>query len=173
VSNPLNDEIAKLLLDLQKLEEDLERHLRIMEQIGLLGNVSDQDRRKYSVQFQMRDDFEKKIDYGRQKLISLELMMLDNSVKDLRSTTTQVDSSVKSLQETTKDVLKSSTKLERLTLILVMVTILVALTGIFSVSVVYMTINPLIGAIGVDATVVGFVAFIAYFIPIIRELRKS
>jgi hypothetical protein len=149
VSNPLNDEIARLFLDLQKLEEDLERHLKIMEQIGLLGNVSDQDRRKYSVQFQMRDDFEKKIDYGRQKLISLELKMLDNSIKSLQSTTGQVDGSVKSLKATADLTLRSSMALERSTKILIFATLLLAVIAVFTMSLDLYQVNPVLGGLGI------------------------
>jgi hypothetical protein len=89
-----------------------------------------------------------RIDSQRQKLVSLELLMLDNSIKELHSVTGQVDGSVKALQSTTRQVndsvkslhdtttkvVKSSTRIEYLT-------ILVALTTVSSIAITLMTIN--------------------------------
>ena len=191
MSNPLNEQIASLITEIMQLEADRAKIQQFLDTSGLFPGIrtglDDKSIAALKPKIEQVQILTSRIDSQRQKLVSLELLMLDNSIKDLhsitsqvdasikslQSTTSQVDSSVKSLQETSRDVLKSSNKLERLTLILVMVTILVALTGIFSVSVVYLTINPLVGSIGIDATFGGFIAFILYSIPIVRKLRKS
>jgi len=164
---------AELLTEIMKIEAGRDLHLKSMEGEGILTDIAPEFRERHRAKFDKLDDFTRKIDFLRQKLISLELLMLDNSVKSLQSAMGQVDGSVKSLKTTTEEVLKSSTKLERLTLILVWVTIFVGLTGIFNVSVVYLTINSLVWSIGIIATFAGFTALIAYAIPTIRRLRKS
>ena len=185
--NPLNNQIADLLSEIERLQAERDRQEKSIDYRYPLSTQPLDVIERIKPILETIDRLTRTVDAKRQQVISLELLMLDNSIKDLhsitsqvdasikslQSTTSQVDSSVKSLQETSLDVLKSSNKLERLTLILVMVTILVALTGIFSVAVVYLTINQLVGSIGIDATFVGFMAFIVYSIPIIRKLRKS
>lgn len=118
----------------------------------------------------MRDEIRQKIDYARQKLISLELLMLDNSIKDVHSMMGQVDGSVKSLQTTTDKLLSSSTKLERLTGLLIYITIMLAIIAIYQVALVLGQLNPLYGAIGATLT---FIVFIYFMVRLYEAVRRG
>ena len=146
MSNPLNEQIAKLLIQIMELERDREKHQEALENptpaqpaadayastTQLADELMETKRHQWAIEGLTRE-----IDLRRQELISLELLMLDNSIKDLRSTvaqvdgsirslqstTSKVDDSVKSLQETTTKVVMSSTRIEYFTLIVVLTTI--------------------------------------------------
>src|SRR2546427_1337024 len=113
VSNPLNEQIAELITDIMKLEAQREAHLKRMEGVGLLSDIAEEFRERHRSEFIKLDEFTRKIDFSRQKLISLELLMLDNSIKSLQSTMGQVDGSVRALQTTANQTLTSSKGLER------------------------------------------------------------
>jgi hypothetical protein len=168
VSNPLNEQISKLLAEIIGLERD-----RSDEQEALENPTSTESadylmeikRHKNSIDFLTRE-----IDLRRQELISLELLMLDNSVKGLHSVTGQVDESIKSLEGTTKEVLKSSSKLERLTEILIFATLLLGITAVYQVTVTLGQTNSYAEWTGI----IGIPVLVIYLLVKIRqELGKA
>src|SRR6266571_5308472 len=102
VSNPLNEQIAKLLGIILELERDRDKHQDALENptsTQLADELIKTKRHRLAIEALTRE-----IDLRRQELISLELLMLDNSIKSLQSTVAQVDGSIKSLQSTTSKV---------------------------------------------------------------------
>ena len=87
MSNPLNEQIAQLISEIMKLEAERDAHRKRMEGIGLLSDIAEESREKHRSEFIKLDEFTRKIDFSRQKLISMELLMLDNSIKSLQSGT--------------------------------------------------------------------------------------
>jgi nitrate/nitrite-specific signal transduction histidine kinase len=181
VSHPLNEQIAKLLIDILKLERDRDKHQDALENptsTQLADELIETRGHKAAVESLTRE-----IDLRRQELISLELLMLDNSIKDLKSTTGQVDNSIKSLQSTMGQVdcsvkalqttaeqtLRSSKKLERLTNILIFVTILLAIIGIYNISIVLFPTNPLVGWTGTLGSGVLAIYALWKMVPALRK----
>ena len=169
MSNPLNEQIAQLISEIMKLEAERDAHRKRMEGIGLLSDIAEESREKHRSEFIKLDEFTRKIDFSRQKLISMELLMLDNSIKSLQSTMGQVDGSVKALQTTAVQTLTSSKKLERLTNILIFVTILLAIIGIYNISIVLYPTNPLVGWTGTLGSGVLIVYALLRFLPVLRK----
>ena len=175
MSNPLNDQVADLLVEIHNLETERDRLEKQLTERGLfpLSGQPPQFVERYRPAIETVERLNQTIDSKRQKLISLELLMLDNSIKDmqlvtrqvdgsvqaLQTTTGQVNESIKSLQTTTDKLVKSSTKLERLTTLLVYVTIMLAIIAIYNVALVLGQSNPFYGAIGVIAIFAGLVYF--------------
>src|SRR3989442_1547721 len=140
-----------------------------MEGQGLLTDIAEEFKERHRSDFNKLDDLTHKIDFSRQKLISLELLMLDNSIKSLQSTTGQVDCSVKSLQTTAEQTLMSSKKLERSTTILIFVTLLLAIIGIYNISIVLFPTNPLVGWTGTLGSGVLAVYALWKMVPALRK----
>lgn len=168
MSNPLSEQIAKLLAEILRLERERSDHQEALE------NPTSTELADQFIETKGHEDsiniLTREIDLRRQELISLELLMLDNSIKDLRSTTSQVDRSVQSLDETTNKVLKSSTKLERLTTLLVYVTIMLAIIATYNVALVLGASNPYYGAIGVIAV---FAALVYFMYRVYQAVRRG
>src|SRR3989442_9611489 len=141
-----------------------------MEGQGLLTDIAEEFKERHRSDFNKLDDFTHKIDFSRQKLISLELLMLDNSIKSLQSTTGQVDGSVKSLQTTAEQTLTSSKRLERSTKILIFATLLLAVIAVFNISVDLYRANPLLGLLGILGS---FAVIISGFLKTLPILRKK
>ncbi len=169
MSNPLNEQIAELISEIMKLEAQRDLHLKRMEGLGLLADISEEFRQRNRFDFVILDDLTRKIDFPRQKLISLELLMLDNSIKSLQSTMSQVDGSVKSLQATANQTLTSSKKLERLTNILILATVVLAIIGIYNISIVLFPTNPLVGWTGTLGSGVLAIYALWKFVPALRK----
>jgi protein-S-isoprenylcysteine O-methyltransferase Ste14 len=87
----------------------------------------------------------------------------------LQSTTGKVDSSVKALQTTAEQTLTSSKKLERLTNILTFVTVLLAIIGIYNISIVLYPTNPLVGWTGTVGSGVLAIYALWKMVPALRK----
>ncbi len=164
MSNPLNEQIASLITEIMQLETDRAKIQQFLDAAGLFPGIrmglDDKSIAALKPKIEQVQILTSRIDSQRQKLVSLELLMLDNSIKDLHSATGQVDGSVKTLDTTTNKVLMSSTKLENLTKLLVLVTVLLAIIAIYQVALLLSMTNPLYGAIGTFAVFVALVYFI-------------
>ncbi len=155
VSNPLNEQITKLLIDIVKLERDREQHQDALENptsTQLVDELIETKRHRLAIEALTRE-----IDLRRQELISLELLVLDNSIKSLQSTTSQVDTSINSLQTTTSQLLKSSTKLEWLTTLLIYITVLLAIIGVYNLSIVFYPSNPPAGLLALFGSIAALI----------------
>jgi len=157
VSNPLNEQIAELIGEIKRLEDQRDQHLKRMEGQGLLTDIAEEFKVRHRSEFNKLDDFTHKIDFARQKLVSLELLILDNSIKSLQSTTSQVDTSINSLQTTTSQLLKSSTKLEWLTTLLIYITVLLAIIGVYNLSIVFYPSNPPAGLLALFGSIAALI----------------
>jgi hypothetical protein len=187
VSIPLNERIGQLLIEIPKLQERRNDHELVLQNFQPIANQPPEVLRQIQQNIEAVERLTRTIDSKRQELISLELLMLDNSVKSLQSTIGQVDSSVKSLQSTTAQVddsikalketsdrmLTSSTKLERMTIILVWITLFLGLIAVFNVTVVLIPINLNVGLVGVGATLGTMIYLWVQAIPTIRKLGKK
>jgi len=168
VSNPLNEQIAKLLGIILELERDRDKHQDALENptsTQLADELIETKRHRLAIEALTRE-----IDLRRQELISLELLMLDNSIKSLQSTMGQVDSSVKSLQATAEQTLRSSMGLERSTKILIFATLLLAVIAVFNTSFDLYQVNPLLGGLDILGS---FVVIIYGFWKLMPVLRKK
>src|SRR5437870_13669258 len=143
MSNPLNEQISELLATIIKLEQQRDKEQEALDTLGAFPytSLSEAARGKLQPRIELLARLNSKIDSQRQKLISLELLALDNSVKALQSTTTQV--------------LTSSTRLENFTRLLIYLTVLLGLISIFNTFVVMIQFNALAGFIGIVASLVG------------------
>ena len=157
--NPLNEKISLLLQEIARLEADRESVESKIRHLYPLASQRQDTVDRIRPDLETIERLTRTIDSKREELIASELLMLNNSIKDLRSTTSQVDDSVKSLQTTTDKLFKSSTKLERLTTLLVYVTIMLAIIAIYNVALILGQSSPLFGAIGVIAIFAGFIYF--------------
>ncbi len=169
MSSPLNEQIAELISEIRKAEEERDRHLKRMEGLLLLADISEEFRQKNRFEFIKLDDLTRKVDFLRQKLISLELLMLDNSIKSLQSTTGQVDGSVKSLQSTADQTLRSSVGLERSTKILIFATLLLAVIAVLTMSLDLYRANPVLGGLGILGSFVVIILGFRRLFPILRK----
>jgi len=161
MSNPLNEQIADLLVTIMKLEQQRDKDQESLEQIGAFPftTLSEVVRGKLQPRIELLARLNSKIDSLRQKLISLELLALDNSIKSLQSTTTQV--------------LTSSTRLENFTRLLIYLTVLLGLISIFNTFVVMIQFNAVVGFVGIVASLVGMVYLWAKAAPKIRHILKQ
>jgi chromosome segregation ATPase len=185
VSNPLNGQIAELLAELMKLEAERDRTEDPIRHMYPLAANRPEILESIKPRLEAVQRLNQTIDAKRQKLVSLELLMLDNSIKDLQMTTRQVDGSVesletttghvddsiKSLQETTKEVLKSSSKLERLTSILIIATILVGVIAFYQTTLTLAQSIPFAGWVGSIGSALVIVYLFVRILP--RMLKRS
>ena|SRR2546427_9577476 len=146
MSNPLNDQIAQLIPEITKLEQQRDKAQQALDDIaspsmflGYFESLKPERQQVLRPKIQLVETLDKTIDSKRQKLISLELLALDNSIKSLHSTTNQM--------------LTSSTKLEYLTRLLILVTVFLGIVGIFNVAVTFLPLNLYVGFVGIVATV--------------------
>ena len=172
VANPLNEQIAELLAEISKLEAERDRQKQFFVERGLFpfSTVRPDVLERLKGNIETFEDLDRTIDSKRQKLVSLELLMLDNSIKSLQSTTGQVDGSVKSLQTTADQTLRSSMGLERATKILIFATLLLAVIAVFNISVDLYRANPLLGLLGILGS---FAVIISGFLKTLPILRKK
>jgi len=161
LSNPLNEQIAELLVTIMKLEQQRDKDQESLEQIGAFPytTLSEVVRGKLQPRIELLARLNSRIDSLRQKLISLELLMLDNSIKSLQSTTTQV--------------LTSSTKLENFTRVLIYVTALVGIISIFNAGVVILPFNAVVGLGIIVASSVGIAYLGVRAVPKTRQILKQ
>jgi hypothetical protein len=171
VSNPLSDQVGELLAEIIKLEIERDRQKQFFVERGLFpfSNIRPDTLERLRTNVETFEDLNRTIDSKRQKLISLELLLLDNSIKSLQLTMGQVNDSVKSLQTTANQTLMSSKKLERLTNILIFVTLLLTMIGIYNISIVLYPTNPLVGLTGTLGS--GFLIIVVLWkiVPVLRK----
>ena len=173
MSNPLNEQIADLLSEIEKLEAERDRQEKSIEYRYPLSTQTPDVIERIRPTLEIIDRLTRTVDAKRQQVISLELLMLDNSIKDVHSIMRQVDGSIESLQGTTKEVLKSSTQLERLTFTLIFLTILLGIIGFYQAAITLSPNNPyaaLIGAVGVPILIL---VLLLRFGPRLSKARQS
>lgn len=168
--NPLNEKISLLLQEIAKLEAERDQTEKPIRDLYPLSNQRPEIITSVKPRLEVVERLNQTIDSKRQELIAAELLMLDNSIKELRSTTGQVNDSMKSLNTTTDKMLKSSTKLEGLTLILNYITLMLVIIAIYQVVLVLGQSNPLYGVIGIWAD---FLALIYFMIRVVQDIRSG
>lgn len=157
----LSNQITALITEITQIETERDRIQKQLDEKGMFPLSSQPSAfvERYKPVLETVERLNQTIDSKRQKLISLELLMLDESIFHMQLATGQVDSSVKSLETTTDKLLKSSTKLERLTTLLIYITILLAIIAIYQVSLALGASNPVYGAIGAFASLTALFYF--------------
>lgn len=162
--NPLDEQIRLLIAEIAKDEAERDRiETQLQKDYYPLANLPVHRLESIRPSLEVLERLKVSVESKRQKLISLELQRLDDSIKDLHSATNQVDGSVKSLEATTNKVLKSSAKLESLTKLLVIVTVLLVIVAIYQAALTLSTSNPLYGAIGIIA-VFGLLVYFMFMV---------
>jgi len=160
MSNPLNEQISELLATIIKLEQQRDKEQEALDTLGAFPytSLSEAARGKLQPRIELLARLNSKIDSQRQKLISLELLALDNSVKALQSTTTQVPT--------------SSTRLENFTRLLIYLTALLGVVSIFNTGVVTLQFNW-VGGLAVIVTSSIAMAYLALkAAPKIQQVLK-
>src|SRR2546427_3609848 len=144
-----------------KLEQQRDKDQESLEQIGAFPytTLSEVVRGKLQPRIELLARLNSKIDSLRQKLISLELLALDNSIKSLQSTTTQV--------------LTSSTKLENFSKVLIYVTALLGIISIFNTGVVMLPYSPAVGFVVIVISSIGMILLGLTTVPKIRKSLKQ
>ena|SRR2546428_7867563 len=160
MSNPLNDQIAELIAEIMKLESQRDKEQQFFEERSLLplSNLRPDTLASLRPRIETLERLERTLESKRQKLISLELLMLDNSMKSLHSTTNQM--------------LTSSTKLEYLTRLLIMVTVFLGIVAILNVAVTFLPTNPYVGFVGMVATLAAMIYLWIRIVPILRHKQQ-
>ena len=165
MSNPLNDQIAQLIAEITKLEQQRDKAQQALDDIaspsmflGYFESLKPERQQVLRPKIQLVETLDKTIDSKRQKLISLELLALDNSIKSLHSTTNQM--------------LTSSTKLEYLTRLLIMVTVFLGIVAILNVAVTFLPTNPYVGFVGMVATLAAMIYLWIRIVPILRHKQQ-
>src|SRR5205807_6816623 len=87
MSNPLNEQIASLITEIMQLETDRAKIQQFLDTAGLFPGIrmglDDKSIAALKPKIEQVQILTSRIDSQRQKLVSLELLMLDNSIKDL------------------------------------------------------------------------------------------
>lgn len=157
MSNPLNEQVAELIADILSLEEQHDKEKELLDTLGAFPVMSLKEpaREKLLPRIEQFQRLRSRIDSQRQKLVSLELLVLDNTIKSLQSTTTQV--------------LASSTRLESFTRALIYVTALLGIVSIFNTGVVTLQFSL---AVGVTVIVISSAAMAYLGVKSMPKLRR-
>lgn len=161
VSNPLDQQISDLIREIGALEAERDRIVQQLMELRAypISELRPEVFQKLRPLIESAERLDRNIDSKRQKLISLELFKLDDSIK--------------SLETTTDKLLKSSTKLERLTTILLWATLFIGLAAVLQVSVAIYQISAIAGFIGTSSTLVGLVVLGILVRPVLRRLSRG
>ena len=159
--NPLNEQIVELLVTVMKLEQQRDKEQESLAQIGAFPvmSLNETARGKLLPRIEQLDRLTSRINSLQQKLVSLELLMLDNTIKSLQLTTTQV--------------LTSSTKLENFSKVLIYVTALLGIISIFNTGVVMLPYSPAVGFVVIVISSIGMILLGITTVPKIRKSLKQ
>src|SRR2546427_11239336 len=159
--NPLNEQIVELLVTVMKLEQQRDKEQESLAQIGAFPvmSLNETARGKLLPRIEQLDRLTSRINSLQQKLVSLELLMLDNTIKSLQLTTTQV--------------VTSSTKLENFSKVLIYVTALLGIISIFNTGVVMLPYSPAVGFVVIVISSIGMILLGITTVPKIRKSLKQ